>query len=90
MREALGKKLRAQSVVCALRCRSRCLSLMQPLTHDYPMTSSRHAFRFGDYTFDAETGELVGPGGTTRLEPQPAKVLAALLARPGELVTRED
>jgi DNA-binding winged helix-turn-helix (wHTH) protein/TolB-like protein len=55
-----------------------------------PMTSTHHAFRFADYTFDADTGELVGPGAATRLQPQPAKVLAALLARPGELVTRDE
>jgi len=54
------------------------------------MTSPDHLCRFADYTFDVETGELVGPSGTTRLQPQPAKVLAALLARPGELVTRDE
>jgi DNA-binding winged helix-turn-helix (wHTH) protein/TolB-like protein len=54
------------------------------------MTASHRLFRFADYTFDADTGELVGPTGNVRLQPQPAKVLAALLARPGELVARDE
>ncbi len=47
-------------------------------------------YRFAEYEFDATTGELAGPGGHRRLEPQPARVLAQLLGRAGELVTRED
>ncbi len=47
-------------------------------------------YRFAEYEFDATTGELAGPAGHRRLEPQPARVLALLLQRAGELVTRED
>jgi DNA-binding winged helix-turn-helix (wHTH) protein len=47
-------------------------------------------FRFADFEFDAATGELRHRGATVRLEPQPAKALALLLGRAGELVTREE
>jgi DNA-binding winged helix-turn-helix (wHTH) protein len=45
--------------------------------------------RFGDFEFDRDAGELREGGTATRLQPQPAKVLAMLVARPGELLTRE-
>lgn len=41
-------------------------------------------------TFDPSTGEAVAGGGVTRLEPQPAALLALLASRPGELVTHGD
>ncbi len=47
--------------------------------------------RFAPFTYDVATGELVGDeGGVVRLEPQPAKVLALLAGRAGQLVTREE
>jgi DNA-binding winged helix-turn-helix (wHTH) protein len=45
--------------------------------------------RFGDFEFDSETGELWQGTATIRLQPQPARVLAMLIARPGELFMRE-
>jgi len=45
--------------------------------------------RFGLFDFDPESGELRREGIPVRLQPQPAGVLAYLLARPGEIVTRE-
>jgi TolB-like protein/DNA-binding winged helix-turn-helix (wHTH) protein/Flp pilus assembly protein TadD len=46
---------------------------------------------FGDFTLDLKAGELVRPGGDRVLLPeQPFRVLAALVRRPGDLVTRED
>lgn len=46
---------------------------------------------FGDFTLDLQAGELVRPGGDRVLLPeQPFRVLAALVRRPGDLVTRED
>lgn len=45
--------------------------------------------RFGDFEFDRGTGKLWEGGTATHLQPQPAKVLAILVARPGELLTRE-
>ena len=46
--------------------------------------------KFGVFEFDAETGELRKNGRTVALEPQPAKALALLLARAGEVVSRDD
>jgi DNA-binding winged helix-turn-helix (wHTH) protein/TolB-like protein len=47
-------------------------------------------YRFGLFEFDADAGELRKDGRPVPLEPQPARVLAALLARPGALVSHDD
>jgi DNA-binding winged helix-turn-helix (wHTH) protein/TolB-like protein len=44
---------------------------------------------FGVYTFDPASGDLRREGRPVRLQPQPARMLAALAAQPGEIVTRE-
>ncbi len=46
--------------------------------------------RFGLFHFDPATGELSREGTPIRLQPQPARVLALLLERPGEIVSRDD
>jgi len=46
--------------------------------------------RFGPFEADVKTGELWNSGTRVRLQEQPFQVLAMLLARPGELVTREE
>jgi DNA-binding winged helix-turn-helix (wHTH) protein/TolB-like protein len=46
--------------------------------------------RFADFEFDERAGELRRAGKTTRLEPQPARVLGVLLERAGEVVTRAE
>src|ERR1700712_2382219 len=46
-------------------------------------------FRFGPFEVDAVTGELRRSGIRLRLAGQPFRILVALLARSGELVTRE-
>lgn len=46
--------------------------------------------RFGLFELDPATGELRREGRAVRLQPQPARVLALLVARPGEVVTREE
>lgn len=46
--------------------------------------------RFGAYEVNLVTGELRKSGIRVRLQEQPFQVLAALLERPGELVTREE
>jgi DNA-binding winged helix-turn-helix (wHTH) protein/TolB-like protein len=46
-------------------------------------------FRFGVFVFDVRSGELTRDGRTVRLQPQPAQVLAVLLARPKQIVDRE-
>jgi DNA-binding winged helix-turn-helix (wHTH) protein/TolB-like protein len=45
--------------------------------------------RFGAFDFDPQTRELRREGTPVRLQPQPAQVLALLLASPGEIVTRD-
>lgn len=52
-----------------------------------PGTSLR---RFSVYEVDLRTGELRKNGMRLRLQEQPFQVLAMLLERPGELVTRDD
>jgi DNA-binding winged helix-turn-helix (wHTH) protein/TolB-like protein len=46
--------------------------------------------RFGEFELDPETGELQGPAGRTRLQPQPARLLVHLLTHARRLVTREE
>jgi DNA-binding winged helix-turn-helix (wHTH) protein len=50
----------------------------------------RQRARFGSYEVDLHSGELSKKGTRLRLQPQPVQILAALLERPGELVTREE
>ena len=47
-------------------------------------------YRFGIFEFDTENGELRKNGRAVAIEPQPAKALALLLARAGEIVSREE
>ena len=46
--------------------------------------------KFGIFEFDTESRELRKNGRTIALEPQPAKALAVLLAKPGEVVSRDE
>jgi TolB-like protein/DNA-binding winged helix-turn-helix (wHTH) protein/Flp pilus assembly protein TadD len=46
--------------------------------------------RFGVFEADVRTGELTKRGKRVRLQQQPFQLLALLLERPGELVTREE
>jgi TolB-like protein/DNA-binding winged helix-turn-helix (wHTH) protein len=46
--------------------------------------------RFGTFQVDLRSGELVKSGIRIRLQDQPFQVLALLLQKPGELVTREE
>jgi TolB-like protein/DNA-binding winged helix-turn-helix (wHTH) protein/Flp pilus assembly protein TadD len=48
------------------------------------------AYRFGVFEFDARLGELRKQGMKLKLQGQPLDILAKLLERPGEVVTRED
>src|SRR3954451_2698839 len=54
-----------------------------------PEPSEEARIRFGAFDFDPATLELRREGAPIRLQPQPAQVLAILLAHPGEVVTRE-
>src|SRR5262245_60129801 len=51
---------------------------------------SRESIRFGLFEFDPQSGELRKQGIRIRLQGQPVEILSMLLARPGELVTREE
>src|SRR5512143_2385235 len=46
--------------------------------------------RFGDFEVDLRTAELLKGGRHVRVQEKPFQVLALLLERPGELVTREE
>jgi len=50
----------------------------------------RQVYRFGDFDFEPRTGELRKQGHKVRLREQPSQILMLLLARPGDLVTREE
>jgi DNA-binding winged helix-turn-helix (wHTH) protein len=52
--------------------------------------STARLVRFGLFELDAKTGELRRKGAKVALQDQPFQVLAMLLARPGELVTRDE
>lgn len=54
------------------------------------MTSGPTILRFGEYEIDLHSGELWRQGRRLKLQEKPFQVLAALLSRPGELVTREE
>lgn len=54
------------------------------------MTSGPTILRFGEYEIDLRSGELRRQGHRLKLQEKPFQVLAALLSRPGELVTREE
>ena len=45
---------------------------------------------FESFELDLQTGELSRDGHRIRLQDQPARLLALLATRPGELVTREE
>jgi DNA-binding winged helix-turn-helix (wHTH) protein len=46
--------------------------------------------QFGPFNFDPLTGTLERDGSTIPIQPQPARVLAILIERAGETVTREE
>ena len=47
-------------------------------------------YRFGVFDFDSDAGELRKNGRVVAIEPQPRKVLSLLLARAGDVVTRDE
>jgi DNA-binding winged helix-turn-helix (wHTH) protein len=52
--------------------------------------AAQRLVKFGAFEFDLGSGELRRAGRTVALQGQPAQILARLLSRPGELVTRDD
>lgn len=53
-------------------------------------TLSKRIYRFGSFELKTETGELAKRGIRLRLQTKPLQILELLLARPGELITREE
>ena len=53
-------------------------------------SSTSHIFRFDRYEVDLDSGELHKSGIRIKLREQSFQVLAALLQRPGVVITRED
>src|SRR5215813_2034293 len=56
----------------------------------FSVDSSSSVIRFGAFEADLEAGELRRKGMKVKLQEQPFQVLAALLERPGKVVTREE
>ncbi|HVO60129.1 MAG TPA: winged helix-turn-helix domain-containing protein [Terriglobales bacterium] len=52
--------------------------------------NSRQTVFFGEYELNCHTGELRRNGTALKLQPQPARVLAILATRAGEIVTRQE
>jgi TolB-like protein/Flp pilus assembly protein TadD len=52
--------------------------------------SLARTIRFGAFTIDLAAGEMRKQGIKIKLQDQPLQILAALLERPGEVVTREE
>lgn len=50
----------------------------------------RYTLRFGVFELDPDTGELRKNGRPVSLQPQPARVLAILASRRGELISRDE
>jgi DNA-binding winged helix-turn-helix (wHTH) protein len=55
-----------------------------------PTNSPFRVIRFSTFEVHLHTGELRQRGQKIKLQEQPLQILAALLERPGELVTREE
>jgi DNA-binding winged helix-turn-helix (wHTH) protein len=54
------------------------------------LIQNRQTIRFATFEVDLQTGELRKAGQKMKFSGQPFQVLAILLERPGELVTREE
>src|SRR5215831_9153672 len=52
--------------------------------------SKKRVARFGVFELDLDAGELRKQGVRIQLQPKPLQMLAILLERPGEIVTREE
>ena len=55
-----------------------------------PSGSPAPNLKFGPYEVDTRAGELRKQGSKIRLQEKPLRVLEALAAQPGVLVTREE
>jgi TolB-like protein/Tfp pilus assembly protein PilF len=55
-----------------------------------PVSVSARIVRFGSFEFEIRSGILRKSGKPLQLQPQPAKILALLISRCGDVVTREE
>jgi len=69
---------------------SRLILALPAATTMEAISHSHRTLRFGVFDVDLRTAELRKHGVRIRLEEQPFHILALLLERPGELVTREE
>ena len=53
-------------------------------------TNPTDVFRFGIFQLDLKAGELYKAGVRVKLQDQPLRVLALLVSRAGQMVTREE
>jgi DNA-binding winged helix-turn-helix (wHTH) protein len=74
----------------ALEARSLAGMNHEPPAAATPSPRPGHIARFGVFDLDPRTGELHKRGLRVHLQEQPFQVLAALIARAGDLVTREE
>ena len=54
------------------------------------MATATKVYRFGTFEFNAASRQLLKKGREMRLQDQPMRLLASLIERPGELLTREE
>jgi DNA-binding winged helix-turn-helix (wHTH) protein/TolB-like protein len=59
-------------------------------TEDCRMLEEGMRLRFAEFEFDPSTGELTKGGSVIPLQPQPAKILAILVQRPSQIITRTE
>jgi Tol biopolymer transport system component/DNA-binding winged helix-turn-helix (wHTH) protein len=65
--------------------------ILRSATTQASMSNTRSSpLQFGVFEANLATGELRKNGRTVKVQPQPFKLLALFLERPGELVTREE
>jgi len=68
-------------------CLGRCIAVFLLST---PSSSPGGVARFSEFELDLENGELRRNGAPLKLQPQPARLLAVLVSRAGEVVTRNE
>jgi DNA-binding winged helix-turn-helix (wHTH) protein/Tol biopolymer transport system component len=73
--------------VLSSRCTAHFSSVMD---RDSTTTSGPAVVHFRGMVLDLRTGELRRDGALVQLQPQPAKILALLVRRAGEVVSREE
>jgi len=94
-----NRQASVKTVITSARSEPTCLTLPSSLANldptgrtpftPAPVPTSR-SLTFGPYEVNLHSGELRKYGTRIRLQSQPFQLLAMLLERPGEVVTREE